>query len=58
VLSISSQRSREQVLNFGVPTQIDVQLQGKTRGKQGDAALLQQKLANVPAWSTCMFSKS
>jgi multidrug efflux pump subunit AcrB len=38
-----------QVLNFGVPTQIDVQLQGQDReGNKETAALLQQKLANVP----------
>ena len=38
-----------QVLNFGVPTQIDVQLQGQDReGNKETAALLQQKLANIP----------
>ncbi len=38
-----------QVLNFGVPTQIDVQLQGHdAEGNKEIAALLQQKLANIP----------
>ncbi|WGJ14863.1 efflux RND transporter permease subunit [Methylocapsa sp. D3K7] len=38
-----------QVLNFGVPTQIDVQLQGHdAEGNKETAALLQQKLANIP----------
>ena len=38
-----------QVLNFGVPTQIDVQVQGHDReGNKEIAALLQQKLANIP----------
>jgi multidrug efflux pump subunit AcrB len=38
-----------QVLNFGVPTQIDVQVQGPDRESNKEvAALLQQKLANIP----------
>ncbi|MDR3460920.1 MAG: efflux RND transporter permease subunit [Beijerinckiaceae bacterium] len=38
-----------QVLNFGVPTQIDVQFQGRDRaGNQALAKELQQKMANVP----------
>jgi multidrug efflux pump subunit AcrB len=38
-----------QVLNFGVPTQIDVQLQGHdAEGNKEIAALLRQKLANIP----------
>jgi multidrug efflux pump subunit AcrB len=38
-----------QVLNFGVPTQIDVQLQGHDgEGNKEVAALLQQKLGNIP----------
>lgn len=38
-----------QVLNFGIPTQIDVQVQGHDReGNKEIAALLQQKLANIP----------
>ncbi|HUI21752.1 MAG TPA: efflux RND transporter permease subunit [Methylocella sp.] len=37
-----------QVLNFGVPTQIDVQLQGHdSEGNKEIAALLQQRLANI-----------
>jgi multidrug efflux pump subunit AcrB len=38
-----------QVLNFGVPTQIDVQLQGHdAEGNKEIAAQLRQKLANIP----------
>jgi multidrug efflux pump subunit AcrB len=38
-----------QVLNFGVPTQIDVQFQGRDReGNQALAKELQQKMADVP----------
>ena len=38
-----------QVLNFGVPTQIDVQVQGHDRENNKEiAALLQQKMANIP----------
>ena len=38
-----------QVLNFGVPTQIDVQLQGHdSDGNKEIAALLQRKLAKIP----------
>ncbi len=38
-----------QVLNFGVPTQIDVQLQGRDReNNKRIAAQLQQKLADIP----------
>jgi multidrug efflux pump subunit AcrB len=38
-----------QVLNFGVPTQIDVQVQGRARENNKQiAALLQQKMANIP----------
>ena len=38
-----------QVLNFGVPTQIDVQFQGRDRaGNQALAKELQQKMAEVP----------
>jgi multidrug efflux pump subunit AcrB len=38
-----------QVLNFGVPTQIDVQFQGRDReGNQALAKDLQQKMADVP----------
>src|SRR5580692_1895126 len=38
-----------QVLNFGVPTQIDVELQGRDReNNKRIAALLQQKMANIP----------
>jgi len=38
-----------QVLNFGVPTQIDVQIQGRDRENNTKvAALLQQKMATVP----------
>jgi multidrug efflux pump subunit AcrB len=38
-----------QVLNFGVPTQIDVQVQGPDReGNKVVTALLPQKLANIP----------
>jgi multidrug efflux pump subunit AcrB len=38
-----------QVLNFGVPTQIDVQLQGHDgEGNKEVAAVLQQKLGNIP----------
>ena len=38
-----------QVLNFGVPTQIDVQFQGRDRaGNQALAKELQQKMGNVP----------
>lgn len=38
-----------QVLNFGVPTQIDVQVQGHDIESNKDAAArLQQKLANIP----------
>src|SRR5271156_5470018 len=38
-----------QVLNFGVPTQIDVQIQGRDRENNAKvAALLQQKMAAVP----------
>jgi multidrug efflux pump subunit AcrB len=38
-----------QVLNFGVPTQIDVQFQGRDRaGNQALAKDLQQKMANIP----------
>jgi len=38
-----------QVLNFGVPTQIDVQVQGRDReNNKAVAAQLQQKLADVP----------
>ena len=38
-----------QVLNFGVPTQIDVQVQGRDReNNKAIAALLQQKMANIP----------
>lgn len=38
-----------QVLNFGIPTQIDVQVQGRDReNNKRIAALLQQKMANVP----------
>ena len=48
-----------QVLNFGVPTQIDVQVQGHDREKNKEiAALLQQKWRIFRAWSTCIFSKS
>ncbi|WPP03562.1 efflux RND transporter permease subunit [Methylocella tundrae] len=38
-----------QVLNFGVPTQIDVQIQGRDReNNKKVAALLQQKMSKVP----------
>ena len=38
-----------QVLNFGVPTQIDVQIQGRDRENNAKvAALVQQKMAAVP----------
>jgi multidrug efflux pump subunit AcrB len=38
-----------QVLNFGVPTQIDVQVQGRDReNNKAIAAQLQQKLADIP----------
>jgi len=38
-----------QVLNFGVPTQIDVELQGYDReNNKKIAALLQQKMTNIP----------
>ena len=38
-----------QVLNFGTPTQIDVQVQGRDRENNKQiAALLQRKMANVP----------
>jgi multidrug efflux pump subunit AcrB len=38
-----------QVLNFGVPTQIDVQIQGRDRETNTKiAALIQQKMAQVP----------
>jgi multidrug efflux pump subunit AcrB len=38
-----------QVLNFGVPTQIDVQIQGKDRENNKKViAMLQQKMAKVP----------
>ena len=38
-----------QVLNFGVPTQIDVQVQGRDReNNKRLAALLQQRMANIP----------
>jgi len=38
-----------QVLNFGVPTQIDVQLQGRDReNNKRLAALLQQKMSRIP----------
>jgi multidrug efflux pump subunit AcrB len=38
-----------QVLNFGIPTQVDVQVQGRDReNNQRIAALLRQKIANIP----------
>ena len=38
-----------QVLNFGVPTQIDVQVQGRDReNNERIAALLQQRMATIP----------
>ena len=38
-----------QILNFGVPTQIDVQVQGRDReNNKKIAAHLQQKMANIP----------
>jgi multidrug efflux pump subunit AcrB len=48
-----------QVLNFGVPSQIDVQVQGRDRAANiGIAKELQKRLANIPAWSTCICSRS